>query len=888
MVDPTNQGSVGALEAAKFLKKSGLSDAVLSKVWDLSDPNGKGYLNKAGFFVALKLVSLAQAGKDLNITNVSLDMLPPKMGDMPTTIQNNIINSVPATLSDWAMKPSERAKYEQLFDSLQPLNGVIPGNRVKGLLIDSKLPVDTLGKIWDLADMDKDGSLDRHEFVVAMHLVYKALEKYAIPNCLPPELLPPGKRKDSVPSAPVIPVIPIVPVIPVKETVQPIIPVTQTTWVVSADERAKYEIMFLQADVDKDGYVSGQEIKDVFLQSGVPQNVLAHIWGLCDTKQTGKLNREQFALAMWMINQKLKGIDPPHVLTTEMIPPSLRTNDGIVENNNTTLYSNPELDMISKDIEELVREKQILEGDILQKEADIKIKSGEVKSLQGELDTLAATLKQLETQKGEAQKRLNDLKNQVDSLRRQAEEQEASLKVQEEELANKKQELEGLKQEESKLEQQQNEFKERLETLSQSLQESQLQISQVKASISHLQEHQRQMRDAIALSESAISSGDSSTVPDTCLNLQPEFREPSYTRLTNDEVESNKDPFSNLNGPADSGGDKYEHNDAFKHDPFRNTTNTADPFSSNDKFTSGFTTNPSNTFSSDPFNSFGNSIGKTDPFDPFHDSSSHTEAKNPDDLAGKDPFGCDPFASLHPPAPSGAPPPRPESPSPALPPKKSKQPPPRPAPPRPLQPPTPSPDPFTSTTQVDDPFSAFNNNNNNNNNDPFASSDNTTATSGFADFANFNSKFSDTTGDNRVAAAAVTRLDFTEDPFRDYRYEDPFNIADPFDDVPTIHAAPDGSRKLDPFGIELCVPAVKVSGKSTPVSGKATPLNGKGTPSPLLSSEDQELAWAAAESLRLEEERLKQIEQERHDLELALALSKKEKKRTDTLTEIIS
>lgn len=72
------------------------------------------------------------------------------------------------------------------------------------------------------------------------------------------------------------------------------------------------------------------------------------------------------------------------------------------------------------------------------------------------------------------------------------------------------------------------------------------------------------------------------------------------------------------------------------------------------------------------------------------------------------------------------------------------------------------------------------------------------------------------------------------------------------------------------------------------LSGKSTPVSCKETSSPLLSSEDQELAWAAAESLRLEEERLKQIEQERHDLELALALSKKEKKRTGTLTEIIS
>lgn len=71
----------------------------------------------------------------------------------------------------------------------------------------------------------------------------------------------------------------------------------------------------------------------------------------------------------------------------------------------------------------------------------------------------------------------------------------------------------------------------------------------------------------------------------------------------------------------------------------------------------------------------------------------------------KESFDADPFAALHAPTGQGqvlspntqtqsqnissttksGPPPRPESPSPALPPKKSKVPPPRPAPPRPLQ-----------------------------------------------------------------------------------------------------------------------------------------------------------------------------------------------------------
>lgn len=47
--------------------------------------------------------------------------------------------------------------------------------------------------------------------------------------------------------------------------------------------------------------------------------------GLADTKQTGKLNREQFSLAMYLIEQKTnKGIDPPSTLTPDMIPPSER------------------------------------------------------------------------------------------------------------------------------------------------------------------------------------------------------------------------------------------------------------------------------------------------------------------------------------------------------------------------------------------------------------------------------------------------------------------------------------------------------------------------------------------------------------------------------------
>lgn len=42
--------------------------------------------------------------------------------------------------------------------------------------------------------MDMDGFMDRVEFCVAMHLVYRALQNEPIPERLPPALIPFSKR----------------------------------------------------------------------------------------------------------------------------------------------------------------------------------------------------------------------------------------------------------------------------------------------------------------------------------------------------------------------------------------------------------------------------------------------------------------------------------------------------------------------------------------------------------------------------------------------------------------------------------------------------------------------------------------------------------------------
>ena len=52
----------------------------------------------------------------------------------------------------------------------------------------------------------------------------------------------------------------------------------QPVWVVSAADKTRADAMFTAADQDQDGFVSGAEIKDIFLKSGVAQLALAHIW----------------------------------------------------------------------------------------------------------------------------------------------------------------------------------------------------------------------------------------------------------------------------------------------------------------------------------------------------------------------------------------------------------------------------------------------------------------------------------------------------------------------------------------------------------------------------------------------------------------------------------
>lgn len=52
-----------------------------------------------------------------------------------------------------------------------------------------------MGKVWKMADVDRDGMLDEDEFALAMHLISIKVDGHDLPQTLPSHLVPPTKRQ---------------------------------------------------------------------------------------------------------------------------------------------------------------------------------------------------------------------------------------------------------------------------------------------------------------------------------------------------------------------------------------------------------------------------------------------------------------------------------------------------------------------------------------------------------------------------------------------------------------------------------------------------------------------------------------------------------------------
>ncbi|XP_024524130.1 actin cytoskeleton-regulatory complex protein pan1 isoform X2 [Selaginella moellendorffii] len=81
--DVDGDGRISGMEAIAFFRGAGLPQIVLAKIWQLADQAQRGFLTKPEFFHALKLVTVAQSGRELTPEISRAALLGPASTQIP-------------------------------------------------------------------------------------------------------------------------------------------------------------------------------------------------------------------------------------------------------------------------------------------------------------------------------------------------------------------------------------------------------------------------------------------------------------------------------------------------------------------------------------------------------------------------------------------------------------------------------------------------------------------------------------------------------------------------------------------------------------------------------------------------------------------------------------
>jgi len=325
LADQDNDNYIG-MKDADFFKKSDLSMVVLGEVWQVADVRKQGFITKDEFIFALLLISLAQQGKrpSIEVFCSGPVPLPPRLNDVPP-FKPDISPQAPQQPTQPAQQPQqqqfispqEKKQWYDLFRSTDTDNdGFITGQEARNLFSKSGLPMETLSQIWGLADLNHDQRLDITEFNIAMYLINARKRGLELPFGIPDALIS-SARLDVPPPSPGLPAVnsnstaPGAPTNPGS--------MNKSEWIIQPAEKAKYDELFKSNDLDKDGYITGDQAKVLFSRCGLPLPDLSRIWLLSDLTQDHQLDRQEFAIAMFLINVRLRQKELPASLPEVLI-----------------------------------------------------------------------------------------------------------------------------------------------------------------------------------------------------------------------------------------------------------------------------------------------------------------------------------------------------------------------------------------------------------------------------------------------------------------------------------------------------------------------------------------------------------------------------------------
>lgn len=323
--DPVNSNSVQGKEAVAFFKRSGLSVDLLKKIWLLSSSNNTS-LDREEFYVALRLIAYAQNNIEVSADSI-LKALPaslPKFATPPTTApqtsspsqkleeENSLPANPPPNFSSRSsileIPPQNSYSSFGAFDAQKAQ----PQPQFSSFGNFESQKVQTFPSSFASFDTQKNQPQPLNSSILAGFGNLEAQKNQSQPQTQPsslgfnnldtqknqpqPQVQPQGQPQGQPQPQPQNKVL------------------IESEAKISLDKLHKYESLYKNLDLEEQGFVTGGDARDVFLKSGLSNNVLFQIWNLVDSKKTGNLNKGEFIVALHLIVLAKQGYELPKVL----------------------------------------------------------------------------------------------------------------------------------------------------------------------------------------------------------------------------------------------------------------------------------------------------------------------------------------------------------------------------------------------------------------------------------------------------------------------------------------------------------------------------------------------------------------------------------------------
>ncbi|GLC36577.1 hypothetical protein PLESTF_001275100 [Pleodorina starrii] len=270
IADADRDGAVGGAEAVSFFIRSGLPQAVLGQIWELSSGGGPK-LNQIQFSSAMRLVALAQA----------------RGGQLPLDQARAIIAGVGPSLPPPTLQGLEPAGAAAPGAAPPAAAAAAPGARPAGAAGVPGAPPHGAPVAVPPYGAQLTGGAPAPGGVAATYGAAVARPAAGAPGVAPPAAAPaPAPAAGGYPALP-------------------------------ASELQRFQAAFLQLDTDRDGFVTGAECFGFFTQSGLDKSVLRDIWSLVAGNDS-RLSGPQFVAYLHVMDNARRGVPLPKYL-----PPGL-------------------------------------------------------------------------------------------------------------------------------------------------------------------------------------------------------------------------------------------------------------------------------------------------------------------------------------------------------------------------------------------------------------------------------------------------------------------------------------------------------------------------------------------------------------------------------------